>query len=256
MLPRIMKLFSPGIYFQQRARSLWFGLTLPYRAGCLILSSGTLLFWSVLPVILTFVLYVYGISTLQGYAIGFLRAHIVEWVGSPDGIIGMSVMFLGRMSLWVVAAFTFAVVSSMVASPFNDRLAERTEGYTLPPLPPAVCKSIRQQIKLVGIDIFKTMSVAFAGLFALLVLLVPVLNIIAFVIVSLLVTFQYISYPQTRRGIGLARGARFLWDHIFACAGFGAALTVLFAVPFFSSIVLPVAVTGGTILVARAQGLR
>ncbi|MCC7443144.1 MAG: hypothetical protein IT285_16045, partial [Bdellovibrionales bacterium] len=56
------------------------------------------------------------------------------------------------------------------------------------------------------------------------------------------------------RGVALGEGLRFLARHFFACVGHGATLTVLFAVPFLGSFVLPIAVVGGTLLVARAPG--
>ena len=240
--------------FFQRIQSFWFGLTLPYSAARIILSNRPLFFWSILPIILTFVLYIYGISTLQEYAIGLLQSYIVEWGFKPGSVIGWSFIFFGKLFLWVVAALTFTFASSIVASPFNDYLAEKSEKFAYPPLPPVKNKSFKQQIKLIGIDLIKTIAVTFAAIFAILFAWVPILNIVAFLIAFLLVTFQYTSYPQTRRAIGLKMGARFLWDHIFACAGFGATLTFLFAIPFLASIILPIAVVGGTLLVARAPG--
>jgi uncharacterized protein involved in cysteine biosynthesis len=66
------------------------------------------------------------------------------------------------------------------------------------------------------------------------------------------VCFQYTSYPQTRRQERLGHGVWFLLRHAWACSGFGATITLLYAVPFVSSLALPVAVVGGTLLVARA----
>ncbi len=236
-----------------RIRSLWYGVTLPYRSLRLILSHRSLIIWSLLPIVLTIVLYIFGIKALQGYAIGLLQDYLAKWGFDTAGFMGWSLLFLGKMFLWVFAALTFTFTSSIVASPFNDFLAEKTESYAYPPLPPVTNKSFKQQIKLIGIDLLKTVAAAFAAIFAVLFSWVPGLNIVAFVISFLLVTFQYSSYPQTRRGIGLKTGAKFLWEHIFACAGFGGVLTSLFSIPFLSSFVLPIAVVGGTLLVARAQ---
>jgi uncharacterized protein involved in cysteine biosynthesis len=74
----------------------------------------------------------------------------------------------------------------------------------------------------------------------------------AFAVAFLLVMFHYI-YPQTRRGLGFRYGLGFLWRHAYACLGFGASISFLFAIPFASSFALPLAVVGGTLLVARAQ---
>ncbi len=237
-----------------RTRSLWFGLTLPYRALRLIFVNKSLLFWSILPLVLTFILFIYGISQLQDWAVALLQESVAGLGFGPDSWIGWFFVLSGKIILWMVAALTFIFTSSIVASPFNDVLAERSEKFTEIPLPPVTKKSLKQNIQLIGIDLFKTATAFIAALFAIIFCWVPVVNVFAFILAFLLVTFQYISYPQTRRSIGLREGAKFLWRHIYACTGFGAIFTFLFAIPFLSSFVLPTAVVGGTLLAARAPG--
>ncbi len=237
-----------------RTRSLWYGLSLPYRALKLIFINKYLLFWSVLPLALTFILFIYGISQLQDWAISLLQEYIARLGFDPASLIGRFFMLSGKMILWMVAALTFIFTSSIVASPFNDILAERSERVTEIPLPPVTKKTLRDHVKLIGIDLFKTAIAFIAAVCAILICWVPIVNIFAFILAFLLVTFQYISYPQTRRSIGLRQGAKFLWRHIYACTGFGTILTFLFAIPFLSSFVLPLAVVGGTLLAARAPG--
>ncbi len=248
-----MNTIPPKIHFP-RTRSLWFGLTLPYRALKSIFINKSLLFWSALPLALTFVLFVYGISQLQDWAISLLQEYISSLGFDPAGLIGRFFMLSGKIILWMVAALTFIFTSSIVASPFNDVLAERSERITEIPLPPVTKKTLKAHIKLIGIDLFKTATAFIAALFAIIFCWVPIVNIFAFILAFLLVTFQYISYPQSRRSIGIGQGAKFLWRHIYACTGFGAILTFLFAIPFLSSFILPLAVVGGTLLAARAPG--
>ena len=204
--------------------------------------------------VLTFILFMYGISQLQDWAITHLQESADRLGFGTDSWRGWSFILFGKMILWMIAALTFIFTSSIVASPFNDILAERSEKFTEAPLPPVTNNSFKQNIKLIGIDLFKTATAISAAVFAIMFFWLPVVNIFAFLLVFLLVTFQYISYPQTRRSIGLKHGAKFLWHHIYACTGFGAILSFLFAIPFLSSFVLPLAVVGGTLLAARAPG--
>tara|TARA_B100001964_G_scaffold42187_1_gene46707 strand:+ start:2883 stop:3653 length:771 start_codon:yes stop_codon:yes gene_type:complete len=248
MNTKLHKIFFP------RTRSLWFGLTLPYRALKLIFINKSLLFWSALPLALTFILFIYGISQLQDWAISLLQEYVASLGVDPAGLIGRFFMLSGKMILWMVAALTFIFTSSIVSSPFNDVLAERSEGVTEVPLPPVTKKSLKAHVKLIGVDLFKTAIAFIAAVFAIIFCWIPVINIFAFILAFLLVTFQYISYPQSRRSIGLRQGAKFLWRHIYACTGFGAILTFLFAIPFLSSFILPLAVVSGTLLAARAPG--
>ncbi len=203
---------------------------------------------------LTFILFIYGISQLQDWAVALLQEGVAGLGFGPDSWIGWFFVLSGKIILWMVAALTFIFTSSIVASPFNDVLAKRSEEFTETPLPPVTNKSLKQNVQLIGIDLFKTMTAFVAAVFAIIFCWVPVVNVFAFILAFLLVTFQYISYPQTRRSIGLREGAKFLWHHIYACTGFGAILSFLFAIPFLSCFVLPIAVVGGTLLVARAPG--
>ena len=191
---------------------------------------------------------------MQDWAVALLQEGVAGLGFGPDSWIGWFFVLSGKMILWMVAALTFIFTSSIVASPFNDILAKRSEEFTETPLPPVTNKSLKQNVQLIGIDLFKTATAFIAAVFAIIFCWVPVVNIFAFILAFLLVTFQYISYPQTRRSIGLREGAKFLWHHIYACTGYGAILSFLFAIPFLSSFVLPIAVVGGTLLAARAPG--
>ncbi len=191
---------------------------------------------------------------MQDWAVALLQEGVAGLGFGPDSWIGWFFVLSGKMILWMVAALTFIFTSSIVASPFNDILAKRSEEFTETPLPPVTNKSLKQNVQLIGIDLFKTVTAFIAAVFAIIFCWVPVVNVFAFILAFLLVTFQYISYPQTRRSIGLREGAKFLWHHIYTCTGYGAILSFLFAIPFLSSFVLPIAVVGGTLLAARAPG--
>ena len=237
-----------------RRRSLWYGLTLPYAALRLVLATRTLLFWSILPIVLTLVLYVWVIGAVQDWAMAQIVSTLRAWGWDPGGWIVWTISLASQMVLILVGALTFAFTSTVVASPFNDVLAERTEAVAEPPLPPADSRGLRAQLRLVWIDLVKTVAATAAGLIALLFAWVPGLNLLSFLVVCLLVCFQYTSYPQTRRRERLGRGFAFLLRHVWACSGFGASVSLLYAIPVVSSFTLPLAVVGGTLLVARAQG--
>lgn len=228
-------------------------MTLPYAAARLILVTPTLLFWSLVPVAITLALYVYVIAALQGWVLDQLHAYFDLWGWDPGGWIAWTVSFVSRVVLILAGALTFAFASTVVASPFNDVLAARAEPLAMPPLPPVEHRGIAAQAHLIWIDLVKTVAATVTGFVAILFSWVPVLNVGAAVAVCLLVCFQYTSYPQTRRQERLGRGLRFLLRHAWACTGFGATITLLYAIPFVSSLALPVAVVGGTLLVARAS---
>lgn len=238
----------------QRFSSFMYGVTLPWRSFQLVLQKRPLMLWSLLPIVITFILYFYVILGVQTAAEDAVRKLIENWGWDAQGFLAGVLIILSKITLWIAGAFTFTIGSSIVASPFNDFLAEKTESYAEPPLPPVANQSWKQAIHLIGVDLIKSIVATGVGIMAILLSLIPIVNIVAFTVTFLLITFQYISYPQTRRGIKLSEGTGFLWRHLFACVGFGGTVTLLYTIPFLGSFVLPIAVVGGTLLVARAPG--
>lgn len=204
--------------------------------------------------LVTLVLYYYGIAFLIERIQALLASWFVDWGLEPGGLLFWTLELMTRSVLLLAAAVTFAFTSSVVASPFNDRLALATERHVRPPLPAPARGGPEAQLRVIAIDLLKATAAGTASLAALLVAWIPVVNVLSFTIAFLLVGFQYLSYPQTRREVGLLAGLEFLWRHAWACAGFGASVSVLFALPIVSSLALPLAVVGGTLLAARCPG--
>lgn len=237
-----------------RMRSFWFGFTLPLRSLRLILAHSRLIAWSALPIALTLVLYSYLIRSLNSSLKSALTHSFLTLGWSPHGITAAILFLITKLTLFLLGAFSFSVVAAMMASPFNDFLAESSEYFSEPRLTKVPRSGFAAKLRLISIDLLKTVAAGIITLAALVFSWVPILNGIAFVLAVLLITFQYISYPQTRRGQGILSGIGFLWNHFYASFGFGLAMLGLFAVPFLSSFCLPLAVVGGTLLFARASG--
>ena len=246
--------FSKGPKALGPIESFAFGFSLPLRAAKVVFRHPVLIFWSALPISLTLFLYFYVISALQSRLTHWVAERLPDLGASPDGWIATSVMVLVKVVLFLVGAFTFSIIASIVASPFNDFLAESSEKWTELPLSKPLTGGWTLRARLIAIDLAKTAAATAATVIALLISWIPAVNILGLLIAALLVCFQYISYAQTRRSVGLWGGLAFLLRHLFACAGFGIVLTLIFAVPIVSSLCLPFAVVGGTLLVARAPG--
>ena len=189
-----------------RLRSLWYGLTLPYLALRLVLATPTLFFWSLLPIALTMALYVWVIAVLQEWALARLLSLLPLLGLDPTGWVAWTAGLVTWIVLTLVGALTFAFTSTVVAAPFNDVLAARTERHAVPPLPPPPEVGAGGHLRLVWIDLVKAVAATVTGLAAMVLAFVPVLNVIAVVAVCLLVCFQYTSYPQTRRHVRFAAG--------------------------------------------------
>jgi len=234
-------------------RSFTFGFFLPLSAAKLIARKKSLLILSALPIGITLALYWFLIQSLQDWAKAGIHDLIQKLGMDPNGWLAWLTALTFGLVLILVSAVTFAFSSSIVASPFNDLLAEKTENFSTPVIRSETKITWRRQLQLIGIDLLKALAVGVASVTALLLSWVPVLNFFAFALMFYLMTFQYISYPQTRRGIGLLKGAQFIVLHPFASLGFGLSISLLFAVPLLGGFVLPLAVVGGTLLFAACE---
>ncbi len=234
-------------------RSLILGFAIPAEALRLILKKPKVLLWCAFPFLITLTLQYYLLATLQG-SVGVFATWLSSLIGlSPSGFIAILIVWLSKILLFVLSILSFSLIASLVASPFNDFLAETTEAYALPPLPTVPSYAWTFKIRILWMDVIKTLFSMLGLIVALVFSWIPLLNLISLIFMVLLVTFQYASYPQTRRGYSLLQGLGFLRRHFFASVGFGSAFAFLFAIPFLNAFVLPLAVVGGTLLVAKAQ---
>ncbi len=226
---------------------------MPLRALRLMMANPKLLLWAAIPFLLTSALYIAFFVTFFQWISQGLPIWMQSLGMDPTGwVIGVAQALAVLIAL-LSTALSFSAVASVLASPFNDFLAEAAEAYVYPPLPAAPPGSWSRTARLMAIDMAKNFAALALTAAALLLSWIPVLNIAAFALAVLLLTFQYVSYPQTRRGETLREGFRFLGRHFFCCLGFGIAHLLLFAIPIVSAIFVPVAVVGGTALFARAR---
>lgn len=237
----------------RRVRSFWFGLTLPITSLKLIFSRPKLIFLSSLPIAISIGFYTFFISKTQTLARLQIDQAIQSWGIQMDGWFAIVVSYCAKILVFLVSAYTFSFVTNLIACPFSDFLAEATEPYATPPLPPAKVSGLTFRARLIALDMMKMITATGLSLVAVLASWIPVVNFVALLITFLLICFQFTSYPQTRRNQGVQEGIRFLWKYFFACLGMGISITFLFSIPLVSCLILPLAVVSGTLLYSKSQ---
>lgn len=238
-------------------KQFWTGLWMPITALKLTLSRRILLFWSALPVLLTFLVSIYGVAALKAWLTSLGMQYLGSLGLAPGSFTVKAVIVVFQVTLWILAVVSFSFLAGLISSPFNDTLAEQTERFAKPPLSKLTQEqtALSFKIKCIGIDLVKTFSVTALQLVllivGLLVALIPGVNIVVLVLAAWTLTFQFVSYPQTRRGESLKDGFLFIFKNGWACAGFGLSFGFLFTLPFISAFALPLAVVGGTLLYSQ-----
>jgi uncharacterized protein involved in cysteine biosynthesis len=218
-------------------REGFWGLSLPLQALKMTLRNRVILAWSLLPFCLTLIL-----------EILFFR----WWFGeiSQQGWLKLVTWFAQGISL-VVGGFLFPWLCNLLALPWNDFLSEKTEKQLTPPLEPVIWKGWSHWLKCLLIDAVKNLaSLVMAG-GLLLVSWIPIFSVVVLPLGWLLISFQYLSYAQTRRGMGFWQASIFVKNHLWSCLGFGFSFHLLFSIPFLSVFAHPLAIVGAVNLFAR-----
>lgn len=240
-----------------RSKLFLFGLTLPLRSLGLLLKNPRLMVFSAIPFLISLTLSIWIVSALQGWVVGHLQAFILgfSWTHSEwaQTWVLLPLQFLVKIGLWLLGAVFFSGVGGLICVPFNDFLAEAVEPRVSPALSRAESASFfsRRYLRIITLDLAKTLFSMGMGLTALLLSWVPVINVIAITFSFLLLCFQFTSYSQTRREWGVLQGVQFLFQNFWMCLGLGMACSVMFAIPLVSALGIPLAVISGTWITAR-----
>jgi CysZ protein len=163
--------------------------------------------------------------------------------------------FMAAVAIVVVLMlvfFTFAVVGSLIASPFNDILSERTEflltgkgngeAFTLAGFLRDAGRALLLESKKIGIFL--------AGMLVLLLLhLIPVLGSALYPVLSVAWTIfflitEYTGYVFSRKRYDFSTQRKKVFQYSAVMFGFGAGLFCVLAIPFFQFLCIPLGVVG------------
>ena len=234
-----------------RFDSLIAGAITPFRAMRLIAKNPALWRLSIAPIILSAFLF----ASLLGLALFLLRifAHssIFAVLSDYSGIVFAILATLAVIGFTLIAGGFITFFISLISSPLNDLLAEKTE-VTLE-VKQVARWNVGRFLRTLWIDLRKTVIAFLAWAVFSLGLFIPVANAIFFCGLALLNTFTYITYPQSRREQGLSESLQWIIHHPWKSLGFGLTTSLLFSIPLVNLIALPVSVVGGTLLFLDAE---
>lgn len=174
-----------------------------------------------------------------------------------------------RWLLWPIFAvtvlaavfFSFTLLASLLASPFNGLLAQHVE-TRLTGTPPESGRGLMGDMAAgAGGALHMLGYVALRGLPLVVVTVIPVVNLAApilwFVFGAWLLTIGYADAPSGNHGHGLRDLRRRLEGNRALALGFGSAMTLITLIPGVNFVAVPTGVAGATLLwVERLQGSR
>ncbi|MEM9531256.1 MAG: sulfate transporter CysZ [Pseudomonadota bacterium] len=156
--------------------------------------------------------------------------------------------------LLIAVFFVFTLVANLLASPFNDRLAETVADRLQHPIAESA-RSGAWPAQILGAvlnELAKWLYFAVLAVAALLCWLFPPTTVLApflWLLVGVWIfAFEYLDYPLGNAGHGFFSKHGWIRRHRWEALGFGATLTGLTAIPVVNFFVMPAAVCGATAL--------
>lgn len=251
-----MKMVSAAVNF---VKGFWF----PFTSFSYIRRHPSLYPFIIIPFCInvgTFCLVIY-------FGFDFYRELVLSRVPQGDGwywlILNYFLLVLAIVVVLVLIFFTFAAVGSLLASPFNDVLSEKTEvliGGRVSEEPFALTRLLRD-VRLTMVTEIKKISVFLLGMIALLMLhFLPVLGSMFYPLLSVAWTvfflvIEYTGYVFARKQLSFAAQRQIIFRHAPLMAGFGFGLFCILAVPFLQFFCIPLGVIGAVRLLADANEL-
>lgn len=229
------------------------GFLYPFRALGFIKKHTVLFKYIIVP----FLINVVVLSLAVFWGLSFFNSVAVHYIPSGDAWYWVILSYF----LWIVAILTtmtlvffgFTVTGSIIASPFNDILSEKTEEILtgIPQEEPFVLRVFLKDGTRTVIDESKKVAV-----FVILMLILLPLNLfpggtLPYSILSVLLTIffltvEYTGYVFSRKHLTFKDQWRFIFARKLLLLGFGVGVMAVLAIPFLQFLSIPLGVVGAT----------
>ena len=229
------------------------GFLYPFRAAKFIKNHPPLLKYIIIPFIINVIL----LSAAVYFGLSFFDSIVVHYIPQGEAWYWLILTYF----FWIVAVlitmvlvfFCFTVSGSLVASPFNDILSEKTEELLT-----GILNEEPFIIKVFLKDAFHTVMDESKKIIIFIVLMIMLLFLnllpggtLLYSFLSILLTvfflaIEYTGYVFYRKHLTFKDQRRFLFLQKFLMLGFGVGVLAVLTIPFFQFFCIPLGVVGAT----------
>jgi CysZ protein len=211
---------------------------------------------SFLPIFIGIAVYTFLGKWLYGDVLNWGTALIEDKVrgGWLSALAGVIVLLLSVI-FWFMINWTFVMLVSLIASPFNDIISRRVEKITKGQVAPELSESFMIMFKRLG----KTLINEIKKIILLLVLTILgfivsfFLPPLGFIISALLFAINFIDYSWARHDLKLSLCIKNIKDSLIPYTISGAGFLVLVSIPVLNLFLLPYSTIYYTILFTKGQ---
>ena len=180
-----------------------------------------------------------------------------QWISErmSDGF-GVFIYWILAALLWIVFFFivnwTFVLVVSLIASPFNDaisgRVLKKLQGQATDSLPFTIKRLFSKSLFTIFNELKKISFIVLMTTLAFLISMIPVLAPISIVISAILLSVEFLDYSWSRKELKFSECLSDTRRFIFPYGISGGAFTFLMAIPIVNLFFLPIGVIYYTVL--------
>lgn len=238
--------------------SFLLGVISPAKGLGIILSNSELKKMALIPVVATILSLFVGIFVGFSYSAEIVSLVFGRWIDPSGGMINAVFNLAGYILITIVVFMLSYLVASLISIPFNSIIAEKTLAQigALTIKPETLSEKTIKFLKMLRVSVLKAVVVLFLVSFVFIGSFLPGISIIAIYLGLLLLAFDCVDYSLEIYEMSLKDRFSFLRQHISALSGFALTLGVVFLIPFFNFLLLPVAVSGGAYLVGQVKNAK
>jgi CysZ protein len=234
------------------------GMLLPLRSARLLAGAPTLWPFALAPALINVIVFLCVAAVMAWYTptiVDWIWPRLDAWSAWYWEVLWYAVAAIVVALVFIFSYLTALLIGSIVASPFNDVLSERSETILMArdQVPEREESLVRGAIRaIVSTLVVMGSYLAVMAPIVLLNLIPGVGSVLATVlgtgVSALFLTLEYADAPLDRRGHDLREKFELLDRHRALSFGFGLGASLLFWIPLLNFVTIPVAVVGGTAL--------
>jgi CysZ protein len=229
------------------------GFFYPYRAVKFIKNHPSLLKYIIIPFLINVIL----LSVTAYWGLYFFNDIVVNYIPQGDTwywlVLSYFLWTVAILATMVMVFFCFTVSGSLIASPFNDLLSEKTEElltgilneepFILTVFLKDGLQTMKDESKKIIIFIVLMIMLLFLNLLPGGTLLYSVLSVLLTVF---FLAIEYTGYVFYRKHLTFKDQRHFISSQKFLMLGFGFGVMTVLTIPFFQFFCIPLGVVGAT----------
>ncbi len=210
--------------------------------------------FSLVPILIGAAFYYFLGSYIYGDVLNMGKDWIETSVNSNGWTSFLYYIMVGILTIgfYFLLSWTFVLVVSGIASPFNDIVSSRVEKVLAGEVPESVGESLsRMSLRFVSTLINEAKKIAFImvlSILALIVSFIPMLAPVGVVISAILLAVGFLDYSWSRHKMHFRDCVNDVRKHLFSYGIMGGVFLALISIPILNLFLLPFGVVYFTVL--------